>query len=169
MKERDLVLYQFSRLKVEGGDFGNFLSLYALDKLPTGRRLRDMMNGMVFCIEGWGSDPREVHTIPEIRRFYSTFHEAWPYWLYFANLDVDTLKAMTMCCLPTLSSIQVAGQAEVKVVCDPLELVIFLSRDLAPMNQMCERAEMTERGIYDRTKAVFEYFGLPFDGGPPPE
>ena len=32
-----------------------------------------------------------------------------------------------------------------------------------PMNQMCEQAEMFEERIYDRTKAVFEYFGLPFD------
>jgi hypothetical protein len=29
-------------------------------------------------------------------------------------------------------------------------------------------AEMFERGIYDRTKAVFEYFNLPFDAEPPP-
>jgi hypothetical protein len=33
---------------------------------------------------------------------------------------------------------------------------------------MCDRAKMFERGIYDRSKAVFEYFGLPFDA-PPPE
>ena len=36
------------------------------------------------------------------------------------------------------------------------------------MNLMCDRSEMFERGIYDRTKAIFEYFGLPFDAGPPP-
>jgi len=34
---------------------------------------------------------------------------------------------------------------------------------------MCERAGMFEARIYDRTKAVFEYFGLPFDTPPPPE
>ena len=37
-----------------------------------------------------------------------------------------------------------------------------------PMNLMCERAEMFERGIYDRTKAVFGHFNLPFDAEPPP-
>ena len=37
------------------------------------------------------------------------------------------------------------------------------------MNAMCERAEMFERLIYDRTKALFEYFNLPFDAEPPPE
>jgi hypothetical protein len=75
---------------VERGDFSHFLSLYAPDKLPDGRRLREMMNTFVFCVEGWDSDTREIHLIPEIRQFYSAFHDAWPYWLYFCILGVDT-------------------------------------------------------------------------------
>ena len=164
----DLIFYQFSRTKVERGDFSHFLSLYVPDKLPTGRRLREMMNAFVFCIEGWDSDPREIHMVPEIRRFYSAFHEAWPYWLYFCNLDVDTLRAMAMCCLPSVNTMQVDGQIQVNVTCDPLELLHFISRDFAPMNLICERAEMFERGIYDRSKAVFGCFNLPFDAEPPP-
>ena len=88
------VFYEFSRSRVERGDFRHFLGLYAPDKLPTGRRLHEMLNCFVFCIEGWDSAPREIHVISEIRRFYSGFHAAWPYWLYFCNLDVDTLRAM---------------------------------------------------------------------------
>ena len=34
-------------------------------------------------------------------------------------------------------------------------------------NEMCERAGMSERQIFDRTKAVFEYFNLPFDAESP--
>ena len=166
--EHDLILYQFSRSKVERGDFSPFMSLYGPDKLPTGRRLRDMMNRFVFCIEGWDSDPREIHSIPEVRRFYSAFHEAWPYWLYFCNLEVDTLRAMTMCCLPSVNTMQVDGRTQVAVNCDPLDLITFIKRDFLPMNLMCERAEMFERGIFDRTKAVFKFFGLPFDAEPPP-
>ena len=79
--EHDLILYQFSRSKVEQCGFSHFLGLYEPDKLPEGRRLREMMNCFVFCIEGWDDDPREIHMIPEVRRFYSAFHEAWPYWL----------------------------------------------------------------------------------------
>jgi hypothetical protein len=168
-KGNDLIFYQFSRSKVERGDFRHFLGLYAPDKLPTGRRLREMMNCFVFCIEGWDNDPREIHTVPEIRRFYSSFHDAWPYWLYFCNLDVDTLRAMTMCCLPEVNTLQVDGRAKVAVTFHPLEILTFLKKDFQPMNAMCEQAEMLERGIYDRTKTVFEYFNLPFDAGPPPE
>jgi hypothetical protein len=164
----DVILYQFTRSKVERGDFIHFLSLYAPDKLPEGRRLREMMNCFVFCVEGWDSDPREIHTVPEIRRFYSAFHEAWPYWLYFCNLDVDTLRALVMCCLPSFNTMQVDGKSQVAVTCDPLDLLNFLKRDFMPMNLMCERAEMFERYIYERTKAVLDYFNLPFDAEPAP-
>jgi hypothetical protein len=75
---------------------------------------------------------------------------------------------MTMCCLPSISTMQVDGQVQVKVTCDPLDLIKFIKRDFLPMNLICERAGMSERGIYDRTKAVFEYFNLPFDAEPPP-
>ena len=111
----DLIFYQFSRAKVERGDFSHFLSLYPPEKLPTGRRLRAMMNNMVFCVEGWDDDPREIHSIPEVRHFYIAFHQAWPYWLYFCNLDTDTLRTMTMCCMNSLTAIQVDGQPNVQV------------------------------------------------------
>jgi hypothetical protein len=55
--EGDIIFYQFSRSKVERCDFSHFLSLYAPDKLPTGRRLREMMNVMMFGIEGYDDDP----------------------------------------------------------------------------------------------------------------
>jgi hypothetical protein len=163
----DLIFYQFSRSKVESGEFSHFLGLYGPDKLPDGRPLRDMMNRFVFCIEGWDDDSREIHLIPEIRRFYSAFHDAWPYWLYFCNLDVDTLRAMTMCCLPSINAMQVDGHSKTAVTCDPLDLLAVLKRDFLPMNLMCERAGMSEQGIFDRTKAVFGFFGLPFDVEPP--
>jgi hypothetical protein len=159
----DLIFYQFSRSKVERVDFHHFLGLYAPDKLPPGRRLREMMNCFVFCIEGRDNDPREIHLIPEIRRFYSAFHEAWPYWLYFCNLDVDTLRAMVACSLSSVNTMQMDGKTHMAVTFDPKEILGFLQRDLVPMNELCERAEMFEERIYDRSKAVFEYFGLAFD------
>ena len=159
----DAVFYQFSRSKVERGDFSHFLSLYSPDKLPSGRRLRQMMNSFVFCIEGWDNDEREIHSIPEIRRFYSAFHEAWPYWLYFCNLDTDTLRTMTMCCMNSLTAIKVDGSPQVQVQYEPTELLQFLARDLMRMNSMCDRGGMFESLIYDRSKAVFEYFGLPYE------
>jgi hypothetical protein len=162
--DNDLILYQFSRTKVERGDFRHFLERFAFDKLPTGRGLRGMMNNIVLCLEGYDDDPREIHSIPEVRRFYAAFHAAWPYWLYFCNLDQDGLKAMVAACLHTFTAVKVDGQPNVGVQCDPMELVYFIGRDFAHMNMVCERAGMFEDRIEQRTRVVFEYFGLPYDG-----
>lgn len=165
---RDLIVYQFSRSNVEQCDFGHFLSLYSPDKLPEGRALQEMMNTMMFGIEGYDDDAREVHSIPEIRSFYSAFHKAWPYWLYFCNLDTEALRMMVMCCLPSIVAVKVDGRPNVAVEYDRLELLHFLGKDFMPMNAMCDQAGMFERSIYDRSKAVFGYFGLPYDAEPPP-
>jgi len=98
----NLVVYQFSRSKVERGDFSHFLDLYAPEKLPQGRRLREMMNSMTFMIEGFDDDPREIHSIPEVRSFYTALREAWPYWLYFCNLDAEEFQMMCFVVCPRL-------------------------------------------------------------------
>ena len=74
---------------------------------------------------------------------------------------------MALCCLPSIAALKVDRQSVVKVEYDPLELLEFLRADLLPMNAMCERGGMFEDPIYARTKAIFEYFGLPFDAPPP--
>ena len=163
----DFVVYQFSRSKVERADFSHFLSLYGPAKLPRGRPLREMVNTLTFMIEGFDDDPREVHSIPAIRCFYAAFHKAWPYWLYFCNLDSEELKMMVLCCLPSISAVKVDQQPEVSVEYHKMELLQFISADFGPMNVMCERGGMFEDRIYDRTKAVFGYFDLPFDAAPP--
>ncbi len=165
--DQDIIFYQFSRSKVERADFSHFLGLYAPDKLPTGRRLRAMMNSMVFGIEGYDHDTREIHAIAEVRRFYSAFHAAWPYWLYFCNLDQDGLKAMVFCCLTTLTEIKVDGRAQCGVQPDPMKLLAFLGRDFGPLNAICKRGQMFEQLVAERTKQIFEYFRLPFEPEPP--
>ena len=63
---------------------------------------------------------------------------------------------------------QVDGKPNVAVTYDPLDLLKLLKRDFMPMNLMCDRVQMSERGIYDRTKVLFEYFDFPFEAEPPP-
>jgi hypothetical protein len=156
----DVIVCQFSRLKVERGDFRHFLNLYAPDKWPTGRRLREMMDCMMFCIEGYDRDERELHSIPEVRKFYRAFHAAWPYWLYFTNLDQDCLKMMVFCCIDSFTAIKVDGQPNCLVQYDPLELLHFLQADLPHMSSACQRAGMLNHLAQERTKRLFELFDL---------
>jgi hypothetical protein len=162
----DLILYQFSRDRVEASDAKDFLSRFGDSALPTGKKLEAMMNSVALMIDGYNHDPREIYAIPEIRAFYKQLWEVWPYWLFFCNLDSENLMMMVMCCLESLDALKVKGQSQVKVSISPLEVVRFISGGFVPMNEMCERAGMSERQIFDRTKAVFEYFNLPFDASP---
>ena len=163
MPSDDLILYQFSRDRVEAGDARKFLSRFHRHHLPVGKQLGAMMDSLGLIIDGYDDDPREVYAIPEVRRFYQQLWERWPYWLYFCNLDTENLMMMVMCCLGSLDALKVQGKEEVKVICDPLEVARFISEGFGPMNEMCEKAGMSERQIFDRTKAVFEYFNLAFD------
>jgi len=164
----DLICYQFSRCNVESADFGRFLSLYAPDKLPNGQRLRQMLGTFIFGITGYDDDPRELNSIPEVRSFYSALHKEWPYWLYFCDLGDDRLRLMVLCCLKNMATLKMQGQVNYVTAYDPKDLLRFVADDFSPMNEICERASMSEREIYDRSKAVFEYFGFPFDAEPPP-
>jgi hypothetical protein len=168
VNDRQLILYQFSREKVERGDFSAFLSQFGADRLPSGPALAGMMGSIVFAVEAYDADSREIYAIPEVRKFYGAFHRAWPYWLYFCDLNQDSLKTMVLCCLPSLTAVARQGRPLVGVELDPLELLRWVAADFDPMNALCERAGLSERAIYDRSKAVFEYFGFPYDA-PPPE
>ena len=71
------------------------------------------------------------------------------------------------CCLKSVDVVNVLDQPKVNALVEPREIAQFLTLPFEPMNQMCERAGMSERQIFLRTKAVIEYFGLPFDAEMP--
>jgi len=91
-----------------------------------------------------------------------------PYCLYFCNLEIELLQLRVLCCLPCIAAIKVDGRPNVAVNYGPLEWMRIIVKDFGSMNVMCEWAEMFECGTYDRSKAAFECFHLPFDAGPPP-
>lgn len=74
---------------------------------------------------------------------------------------------MIMHCLPSLFLVSQSGSPQVGVQLDPMEVLRFVAADFTPMYMMCKRAGFSERSIYDRTRAVFEYFGFPFDADTP--
>ncbi|GEP40910.1 hypothetical protein [Brevifollis gellanilyticus] len=158
---KDIIFYQFSRSAVREGDFTDFLSRFELSALPRGRQLADMMNGLATFVNGYDADVRELYAIPEVRAFYSRLVDAWPYWLYFGNLDTEALMMVVLCCLKSLDAKTVVGRSHSQVICDPQELLGFVSRHLEPMNVMCERADLSDQAILNRTCKVFAYFSLP--------
>ena len=75
---------------------------------------------------------------------------------------------LTMCCLENLSGTKRVGEVQAKVEIDPMELLRFIMKGWWPMNEMCDRAGLSERAIYDRSKAIMEYYHVPYNVPPPP-
>lgn len=48
----DLIFYQFSRDCVEAGDAKDFLSRFGKHRVPVGKQLQGMMNGVALMIDG---------------------------------------------------------------------------------------------------------------------
>ena len=48
-----------------------------------------------------------------------------------------------------------------------MDLIQFVQKNFVPLNQMMERAGMSETDIYNRTRDVFLHYKLPFDSEPP--
>lgn len=164
MKQGDIIFYQFSRASVELGDFTDFTSRFGIHQLPQGRRLARMMNNMVPFFEGYDGDFRELYAIPEVRAVARSLSKQWPYWLYFGNLQTESLMMFVLCTVPSLESTAFKGTSKVRVVVDPQDLLNFVAEHLPSMNEMCARAQLAEQEVYERTKMVFEYFNLPFLG-----
>jgi hypothetical protein len=56
------------------------------------------------------------------------------------------------------------GQDAVAITYDPAEIREFVQNDLVSMKRLCAQAEMFEDRIEQRTRAIYEYFGLAADG-----
>lgn len=145
----------------------HFLKRFGPDALPEGPELAAMMGTFQFMVDGWNDDPQELYAIPEIRRFYQHLHKVWPYWFFFCDLDTETLLMMTLCLMPNLQGFKRLGEPKAAVEYDPMDLIRFIQKNFAPLNGMMERAGMSEMDIYNRTKALFEYYRLPYDSDPP--
>lgn len=162
-------LHIFHRWEVEICDvgLGHFLDIYGVEKIPLGRQLQAKMNSLTMRIEGFDDDPRELFCIPEVRDFYSRLLGAWPYWLYFCSLDSRELVAVAMSCLQSVEIVEADQHNPPRLRYSPRELGEFVFAALPAMNEMCERSEMSELQIYERSKEVFAYFGIPFNSPPP--
>ena len=169
IQDHDAVFVIFSEPQVRLCKTAHFLKTFGRDALPHGPELATMMGKFQFLVEGWNEDPQELYSIPEVRKFYQHFHRVWPYWFYFCDLRTETLTMMTLCLMPNISGFKRLGEPNASVEYDPMDLLNFINKNFVPLNEMMERAGMSEMDIYNRTRDVFLHYKLPFNSPPPEE
>jgi len=163
----DPLLLCFTKPDVEAGNITPFLRRFGRDKLPRGKKLRRMMGTFSFFVDGYNSCPEELYSIQKVRDFYAKLHSHWPYWFFFVDLRGESLQIVTACLLQNVTAQKIIGEPSANVLLDPMDLVRFVSDGFPPMNQMCERANLSEGAFWQRTAEIFRFYGLPFDQPPP--
>jgi hypothetical protein len=169
LQEKDIVVVVFSKAQVRHCKTAHFLKQFGRDALPEGPDLASMMGKFEFLVEGYDDDPQEIYGIPEVRKFYQHLHRVWPYWFFFCDLGSQTLTMMTMCLMPKFSGFKRLGAPSASVEIDSTDLLNFIRSNFGPLNLVMERAGMSERDIYNRTRDVFHHYKLPYDVEPPEE
>ena len=149
---------EFSRAAVEAGDFAEFLEHFALERLPQGSALRSYYGTFHFAVAGYDDDARELYEIPEVRAFYQSFRQAWPFWFFACDLETPSLQAMTFCCLPSLQVRRRSGATSCNVQLQTRELGEFVRDNFRGLNLLFDRAGMSEAENRERSRHVVDYY-----------
>lgn len=163
----DPLLLCITRPDVEAGNLTPFLRRFDRKVLPRNRKLARMMGTFSFFVDGYNGDPDEIYSIQAVRDYYQSLDVRWPYWFFFCDLRNESLKMIVACLMQNVAAHKTLGARSASVELDPLELLAFVLAGFSPMNEMFDRADMSEFEIWKRTKAIFDYFDFPFDAPSP--
>ena len=101
---------------------------------------------------GYSDDPRELHDIAEVRRFFSKLDAAFPYWFYFVSTDGLTLGLIARC----LCSVTRLRPGVFSLGPD---LIDFVTRHYGALNWLFDNYSLDKRQNFEISRNVAEYFG----------
>jgi hypothetical protein len=105
--------------------------------------IKKYKNNIVFQIDGYNDDPREIYEIPEIKAFYKKVFEKYPYMLYFLS-NINSNDAWVLACLCNkhqTSSIVGKKEVNLKMQFDNNVLIQILNQTIAYMLQIRENSK----------------------------
>ena len=102
---------------------------------------------------GYSNDPRELHDIPEVRRYCTKLDDAFPYWFYFLSTEGETLGVIARCLC------SVTNLREEVVSLGP-DVVAFLTRHFEALNWLFENYSLDEKHNIEISGKVIEYFSM---------
>ena len=147
----DMIALVVSRDEVERLDLTGCLGV--LDSLIESRekamRFRDQV---VFGVDGYNDDPRELFEIPEVRTFIRELDDKWPYWFFFLSKATDTLKMIMF----SLCRYQRAGGGLIRY--DPKDVKLFLVSHFVALNRIFDRFDFDKPLNKEMSEAIFDYF-----------
>ena len=106
--EKRSMFYVFQRPEIEGQNFSRFVGWLRTHVEKSS--LQEIRGRILFAVDGWDDDPRELIEIPEVRRFFNCLTQAGCVWLFLADLtSPENLRLITACSVDQIDVIRKRG------------------------------------------------------------
>jgi hypothetical protein len=99
VKSPRAIFFVATREEVEKRDISRFMANFG-PQIPADK-MREYQGNIFWTVDGYDSDPAELHDIPEVRDYYADVHRRWPAWLFFADLRTECLMMVARCIIPS--------------------------------------------------------------------
>ena len=135
--EVDSIFLVVSRSDVETGNTEEILR--SLNKINSSREsVLRFLGAVNVGVHGYDTDDRELFEIQEVRRYFKILTEQFPYFFFFSNLRLSTLKVIAFC---------VCGAHSVSsgtVQIDNVKLATFMQQQFAGLNALFHEYDLDE-------------------------
>lgn len=156
--EDTVVIYNISRLETE---------LCLTDRIAHDLRIAPdnpfcscQMDRMLFSVEGYDDDPRELFQIPEFREFIRGLNKHEIPWLYFTCLETMWLQVMALCLVPNAAAITDTKRGRTRMAFTGPGFSDFFLSQLDPFTDLCEMLGVSQEEMEARSRAVCGSFGM---------
>ena|SRR5271166_3011175 len=139
-----------SRAEVEAGDVANASA--SLQRLLNRENAKKLKGRLIFGIQGYDDDPRELFEIPAVRIWMRALDREFPYWFYF--LDLGARSTLPLVAFSLCRYDKVPGGKSIL----PDDLKNFLISHFAAMNRLSASLGETEEDTDRRSREISSFF-----------
>jgi len=149
-------LYVTTRGEIESRDISRLLTTFGLNRQKT--ELRPLCGRVHYTVGGYDYVEEELFEIPEVRSFFERAHQAWPSWLFGADVSSDCLRAVAFASIPNLIVRRTNGAVHVK--CNEADLVEFFSDSLPAAALLHHRVGVPKKMGLQHMRCIATYLGI---------
>ena len=152
-----VVMYEISRYEIENGLTDRLVHDLRVD--PENPLVQAGIGSVIFMMQDYDDDPREIYEIPEFASYIRKANESTPCWMYYAAPESLWLQTVAFC---VLKSAHVSGSRPGfrTLAFSPYEAAGFLDSQLDDCCELSIIAKVSEKKSREHLKLVFAGFSI---------
>lgn len=134
------------------------------------------VGAFVFMVDGYNDIPDEIYEISAVRAYYRKLDKEWPYLLFFANTEFESLAVITWCLMDNIACAKTAETPALTKFEIP-ELLQWISTRMFHLLVLMQKAHgvacssefaafnkvsnPTDQALLTRLNGIFKAYNLP--------